>query len=203
MKSCQKLFDEYEQYVTPSELRQFLYCKRFVYFMKCLGIRQYAEKRTKVQLGNKKHEEKTNVNKEYIRKKINGNCKFSNQKLISNKYKIHGVVDELYLLKGGTYCPLDYKFSEYKNKDFLTHKIQMTLYSLMIEEMYNCKVENFYLVYVRSKNLVKEIKVSEELKNEAIGYLNEYRETLNGIFPEATKHKAKCEDCCYSKICIK
>jgi hypothetical protein len=56
IKSSQNFFNENQYYITPSEIIEFLYCKRFIYFMKCLGIRQYEEKRYKVQKGREIHE---------------------------------------------------------------------------------------------------------------------------------------------------
>ncbi len=46
-----KFFDEFDYYITPSELIEFNYCKRFIYYMKCLNIPQFEENRFKVQKG--------------------------------------------------------------------------------------------------------------------------------------------------------
>lgn len=203
MQLDQNLFNENDQYITPSEIIEFLYCNRFIYFMKCLGIRQYEENRIKVQLGREKHIQKNNTNVKYVRKRINGLSKFQEVNLISKEYKLKGRVDEVYLLKDGTYAPLDYKFAEYKEKEFLTYKIQMALYSLMIEEIYNCKVNKFYLVYIRSKNLIKEIEFDELLRKKAVNVIKDYIDVLKGVFPKGTKYKARCVDCCYENLCIK
>lgn len=69
MKSLPSFFNEYEYYITPSEMIEFLYCPRFTYFMKCLGIVQHEENRYKVQKGRSVHEDKAEQNKSYIRKK--------------------------------------------------------------------------------------------------------------------------------------
>ena len=51
MKSSQSFFDEFDYYITPSELIEFNYCKRFTYYMKCLNVPQFEENRFKVQKG--------------------------------------------------------------------------------------------------------------------------------------------------------
>ena len=51
---------------------EFLYCKRFIYYMKCLGIKQYEDKRYKVEKGRELHRKKENENKDYLRKKARG-----------------------------------------------------------------------------------------------------------------------------------
>lgn len=109
----------------------------------------------------------------------------------------------MYALDDGSYAPLDYKFSEYKEKDFETYKIQMILYSLMIEEIYNTKVNKFFLVYLRSKNLIKEYALNDKDRKKHEKYIKDYKTVIGGYYPKATSSKARCVDCCYRNICEK
>ena len=70
MKLSQNSFDEFEYYITPSDMIEFLYCRRFIYYMKCLSIPQFEENRFKVQKGREVHEKKESQNKQYLRKKL-------------------------------------------------------------------------------------------------------------------------------------
>lgn len=203
MKSCQILFDENEQYITPSEIVEFIYCSRFTYFMNNLGIKQHAEKRYKVKAGLEKHTDKKLQSVDNVRKKIHGISKEQEKFLISKKYKLKGMIDEIYHLKDGSYAPLDYKFAEYKDIDYTTHKIQMGLYCLMIEDVYNVKVNKFFLVYLRSNNLLKEIEFDYTLRERCIKAMTDYRQVLLGYFPEGDNNENKCIDCCYKNICEK
>lgn len=199
----QDSFNELEDYVTPSDIIEFLYCPRFTYYMRCLDIRQYEEKRFKVQIGREKHIKKSNSSVSYVRKRINGVSKEQEKYLISKRYAVKGIVDEIYLLEDGSYSPLDYKFAEYKEKDFDTYVIQMSLYALLIEEVYIRPVKKLFLVYLRSKNLLKEIEFTDKLRNKAIKYIKDYNKIRNGFYPKATISKARCIDCCYKNICDK
>lgn len=201
MWSTQSLFNENEVYITPSEIIEFMYCPRFIYFMKCLGIRQYEENRYKVVKGRNVHEDKSKQNVEYVRKKIGGAVKYQNVYLVSKTIGIRGIVDEIYKLKDGSYAPLDYKYAEYKEKDFLTYQTQMALYSLAVEEMYNCTVSKMFLIYVRSKNILKEIDFDEKLRKQTKKALEDYKKVIYGYYPKATRYKARCLDCCYRNIC--
>ncbi|MEQ8197750.1 MAG: CRISPR-associated protein Cas4 [Clostridiaceae bacterium] len=203
MKLSQDLFSEFEEYVTPSDIIEFIYCPRFTYFMKNLGIRQYEENRFKVQLGREKHLDKKSQNVKQVRKRIKGVSKEQEKYLISKKYGLKGIVDEIYLLEDGTHAPLDYKFAEFKEREFNTYKTQMALYSLMIEDIYNSKVNKFYLVYIRSKNLIKETEFDDKLRKMALKYLSDYWKVIKGFYPKATASKARCVDCCYRNICEK
>ena len=196
-------FNEFEEYVTPSEIIEFLYCPRFTYFMKNLNIRQYEENRFKVQLGREKHLNKKSTTTNQIRKRIGGVSKEQEKYLISKTYGVKGIVDEIYLLDDGTYAPLDYKYAEYKEKEFETYKIQMALYCLIIEELYKTKVNKFFLVYLRSKNLLKEIEFDDKLRKKSIKCINDYKKVIKGFYPKATSSKARCFYCCYRNICEK
>ncbi|EHP85068.1 CRISPR-associated protein Cas4 [Methanotorris formicicus Mc-S-70] len=185
--------------ITVSDVVEYMYCPRFVYFERVLGIPQHEEKREKVLIGRNIHELKEKINKNYIRKSINAKAKFLNVYLSSKKYRIVGIVDEVLELEDGSYAPLDYKFAEYKNKLFKTHKYQSILYGLLIKENFNVEVNRGFVVYVRSGNLVKEIKFKQKDFDDAIGFIDLIFDIIeNEEFPLDIKvNKRKCIDCCY------
>lgn len=182
---------------------EFLYCKRFTYYMKCLGIKQYEDTRYKVKKGKEIHDRKENENKEYLRKKLGVIKKYINVKLYSQKYKIKGKVDEVLTLKDNTMAALDYKFAEYEDRVYTTYKTQILMYSIMIAEMYNVDVKKGYLVYCRSKNFIKDIDIDKKDIKKLEKDIKEYQRVIKGYYPTATKNKSRCNDCCYRNICIK
>jgi len=100
-------------------------------------------------------------------------------------------------------APLDYKFAEYK-KDTLyrTHRYQSIFYAFLIRETYKKEVKRGFICYVRSNNLLKEVKIEENdfiiLKN----IIEEIKQILiKEYFPKPTKSKLKCVDCTYKNIC--
>ncbi|MCH2450239.1 MAG: CRISPR-associated protein Cas4 [Gracilimonas sp.] len=187
--------------VTPSEIIQYLYCPRFIYFEKVLGIPQYEEKSYKAMRGRHLHEKKTRINKEYLRKSIGATHKLQEQYLTNDL--LRGKVDEVLTLEDGTMAPLDYKFAQYKNKVFNTYKTQLACYACLIEDNFDKKVDRGYLVYTRSKNKVIEIEINETQKQEvkecavAIGEIIQ-----DNRFPKSTRYKKRCIECTYRNICI-
>jgi len=172
--------------------------------MHCLNIPQHEEKRFKVLMGREVHEKKARLNKEYLRKKIGCVKRENLVYLVSERYHLKGEVDEVLFLKDGMLAPLDYKFTEYKDRLYRTHRIQSILYGLLIMDNYGLEVKKGFLCYIRSKNLIKEIIFSKrdfEKVNEII------REMLfiiqDGYFPKGTSYKVRCVDCCYKNICLK
>ncbi len=203
MKSSQNFFNENQSYITPSDMIEFTYCKRYIYYMKCLGIDQNEEKRFKVMLGREIHEKRANQNRDYLPKKINSEGKMIGVNLVSRGYGIRGNSDEVHTLADGTMAPLDYKFARYDGKLFKTYKNQLVMYALMIEDIFGKSVERGFIVYCREENRLVETDITQKDKENMDGLIKEYRNVLEGYYPEATKQKIKCFDCCYKNICIK
>jgi CRISPR-associated exonuclease Cas4 len=190
-------------YVSASVLLEYLYCPRFIYFMNCLCIKQNEDKRFKVLKGREIHEGKERANIDYMRKRIRCIDKDISVYMSSKKYYIHGEVDEVLTLSDGTMAPLDYKYAEYKDTIFKTHRYQSVFYGLLIKENYGRDVRKGYICYVRSKNLLKEIEITEKDFVELQTMIEEIINiTQKCYYPKGTKFRAQCIDCCYRNICI-
>ena len=195
---------EEEISITPSEVIEYMYCPRFIYFMLYLKIPQKEEQRYKVQRGREVHEKKSKANRKYLRKKIGVVEKKIEQKLSSKRYSIHGIVDEVLFLGDGTAASLDYKFAEYKDRLYKTYKYQAVMYSMLISDNYNIEVNRAYIVYTRSNNKLKEIRIKEKDIKKLNNILGEIiRIIKKGYYPKSTSYKRRCRDCCYRNICIK
>jgi CRISPR-associated exonuclease Cas4 len=147
-----------EVFITVSDAIEYLFCPRFIYFMHCLMIPQKEEKRYKVMKGRELHEAREKVNRDYLRKKLNCTGKEISVYLSSKKYHFKGEVDELLFLDDGTAAPLDYKFAEFKDSIFRTHKYQSALYGLLIMDNFHIEVKRGFICYARSNYHVEEIR---------------------------------------------
>ena len=189
--------------ITPSEIMEYLFCPRFIFFMSCLHIPQHEEKRYKVLKGRELHEERQRINRDYVRKKILCERKDMLVYLSSSKYHLRGEVDEVLFLTDGTMAPLDYKFAEYRDTVYRTHRIQSVLYALLIKDNYQREVEKGYLCYIRSKYLLKEISFSDKDFEQAQQMIADVLRIIqHGFYPKKTKSLVKCVDCCYKNICV-
>jgi len=191
-------------YITPSEVMEYLYCPRFIYFMNCLGIDQYEEQHYKVLKGREVHEKRKRTNPDYVRKKLGCVSKDLDVYMASDRYHLKGKVDEVLHLSDGTLAPLDYKYAEYKEGVYRTHRYQAILYALLIKDTYNREVKRGYICYIRSKNLVKEIEFTDRDFGQAVGILEEITKIVQtGFYPKRTPYRVRCVDCCYRNICVK
>ncbi len=192
-----------EIYITPSEVIEYLYCPRFIFFMNCLCIPQHEEQRYKVLKGRELHEREQEINRNYLRKKLDCVQKDILVYLASSKYRIKGIVDEVLVLNDGTLAPLDYKFSEYRDITFRTHKYQSVLYALLIKENYQQEVKKGYICYIRSNHKLKEIIYTDEDFKEGENLIAQILEIIQkGYYPKKSRYLNRCIDCCYKNICV-
>jgi len=147
------------------------------------------------------HDDKTRMNKDYLRKKLGVVDKYQEQYLTNNM--LRGKVDEVLILDDGTAAPLDYKFAQYKDKVFNTYKTQLACYAWLIEDNFERTVNRGYLVYTRSKSRLIEVELEEAFKQdvkEKAGAIVKIIEENH--FPKATRYKKRCIECTYRNICI-
>jgi CRISPR-associated exonuclease Cas4 len=188
--------------LTPSNIIEYLYCPRYIYYMYVLAIPQNEENYFKAMKGREIHERKLKQNIDYLRKSIGVVDKKLNVYLSHNH--LRGIVDEVLFLEDGTAAPLDYKFAVYENKVYNTYKTQLHCYAYLIKNNFNVNVNRGFLVYVRSKNKL----ITEEINKKIFDKINEYIDEILEIidenkFPKATPYKSKCLTCTYRNICPK
>ncbi len=190
------------QFITPSEVMEYLFCPRFVYFMNVLKIEQHEHRRTLVNKGRDIHKLKMVQNKDYLRKKAGAVDKLTDVYLSSDKLKLVGKIDEVLFLEDGSAAPLDYKYAFWENKIYKTLKYQQVLYALLIMENFQVPVNKAYIIYTRSQNHLEELAVTPKMLDKAKLTLDEIFKIINmEIYPKPTKAKRKCSDCTYRNLC--
>ena len=194
---------EQEVFVTVSDALEYLFCPRFIFFERCLMIPEHQEKRFKVLKGRELHEVREKGNRDYLRKRLKCTRKEISVYLTSHKYHFKGEVDEVLFLEDGTAAPLDYKYAEFKNTIYRTHKYQAALYGILIMEHFGVDVKKGFVCYTRSNNYVAEIDFRQKDFEMAKQIVREILMIIQrGYYPEGTKQKARCVDCTYKNICV-
>src|SRR3972149_1901148 len=189
--------------ITPSEVIEHLYCPRFTYFMNWLNIPHHEELRYKVMKGRKLHEEREKENREYLRRKIGCIAKEISVYVASPAIRVRGVVDEVLTLADGSMTPLDYKYTEYRDYLFETHKVQSVLYAMLIREAYEKPVYKGYICYAKDGAVLKEIVYKEADFKYAKDVVDDiFSVIVKGKCPKKTSWRNRCVDCCYKNICV-
>jgi len=185
-----------------SDVLEYLFCPRFIYFIHCLDIPQNEETRFKVLKGREVHRIKRITNTQYLRKKLGVIGRELDVFISSKKNHIKGIVDEVIFLEDGTAAPFEYKYAEYKDKIFKTYKYQLVLHAIMIKENYNIDVKKGYICFTRSNNRIEEVSFSKNDFKKGLNMINDILDIIEkGLYPDKTSSKMKCVDCCYRNIC--
>ena len=191
-----------ETIITISDVLEYLFCPRFIYYMHCLDIPQHQELRFKVMKGREVHEKKLITNPEYLRKKLGVVKKEMNVFVASKQHHIKGIIDEVLILDDGTAAPFEYKYAEFKDTVFQTYRYQLVLHAIMIRENYHLDVNRGFICFTRSNNHVETLEFTKNDFERGIEIVNEVLEIIDkGFYPTKSKYKTKCIDCCYGTIC--
>lgn len=191
------------QYITPSEVIEYMFCPRFVYYLNVLKVDQHEHRRHLVKKGRDIHAMKLVQNKNYLRKKAGAIDKLQDVYLGSERLKLVGRVDEVLFLNDGSAAPLDYKYAAWENRIYKTYMVQQALYALLIEESFDKPVNRAFIVYVRSKNHLEEIKITLAFKAKVQKIIDSIFQMINlSLYPQVKISQRKCEDCTYRNLCV-
>ena len=106
-------------------------------------------------------------------------------------------------LADGSLSPLDYKYTEYRDYLFETHKVQSVLYAMLLKDIHQKPVYKGYICYAKDGVALKEIVYKEVDFSYAKDVVDEiFSVILRGYYPKKTSWPNRCVDCCYRNICV-
>lgn len=184
--------------ITVTDVVENAFCPKFTYYSLVLGLRQYEEKRGMVMAGRSLHTRSEKFNPAYIPKMARGK-KLVAMQLYSTRLGLSGKIDEAYE------SSKEIILVERKYTDFTvitdTLRTQIGLLSILLEENRNKPVTRAFVIFQKSKRVVKGIRLTSELKNFALQKLESVKQIItSGISPDA-QYGSKCLDCTYRKVC--
>ncbi len=112
---------------------------------------------------------------------------------------IKGTIDRVDKLAGEMECPLPVELIDYKtskNEDISGYLIQMGIYKMALEKIFNFEVKRISICFLRTKNIkiIIPLLFMEERINSLINGIR------NEIFPPARSEK-NCRYCSYKSLC--
>ncbi|AIF84613.1 CRISPR-associated exonuclease, Cas4 family [Candidatus Nitrososphaera evergladensis SR1] len=184
--------------ITVTDVVENAFCPKFTYYSLVLGLRQYEEKRGTVMAGRTLHTRSEKLNPTYVPKLARGK-KLVAMQLYSTRLGLSGKIDEAYE------SSREIILVERKYTDFTvitdSLKAQIGLLSILLEENRNKPVTRVFVIFQKSKRVVREIRLTSELKNFALQKLESVKQIItSGISPNA-QYGSKCLDCTYRKVC--
>ncbi len=174
--------------VRVSDLRQWYYCPRIIYWRYTFRAPWKPGKITKVD---ERHDPSW-----VGRLKAFSGCKVErNVCLRSSSLNLVGCMDAL-ITCGDELIPLEMKRGALRDG----HDVQLCAYAMLIEENFGVRVTRGYLYYPGEK--LEEVPMDDSLRRKVLRTLNQIRKTLEeGRMPEPTKDRWKCRVCDHYTYC--
>lgn len=188
--------------ITVSDIVQFFYCPRKVYFLKTLGVPIIA--RHKMEYGEEVHElEKRRM---LERKQIYGFDRDDVAEVLEGlqieapEIGLRGKVDVALKLKSGEVIPVDTKYTDEISIQSQYRK-QLCAYALLLEQHFKAQVRRG-VIYFSLQKEPKVITILREDKEAVLRDIDHIRDLISkeivprGVSPE------KCEYCEVRKYCV-
>ncbi len=188
-----------KKYLTATDLMNYSYCPRIIYYTQVLKKPQFTTKK-EFKGREKESEFKRNANRTKVVKDYPKLPKVFKVHLVSEKLGLKTILDSIMIDKEkNEEYPIQAKYSFKPKKLFKTQRDQLMMEGLLIEECLGYRVPFGFIKFLKSGDL---IKVNLENKSEVINLFNRISEIIrNEKFPKPTPYGKRCVDCCYKKDC--
>jgi len=190
-----------EEYITPTHVRDYVFCPSLFYYKYVLGIEEPVTELMKSGIeaylrDSRGWEERRTLLNE---RRLKADKTLFSQPLTSRRYRIHGVVDTIFWL-GGRMNILEIKYGE-STGPFRSHLYQTASYALMAEEEFHQPAHKIILFYARQRIWI-ERRFTNQLRQHLIWIIGRIWRMLDGReIPEPTRGRSACQGCWYRRIC--
>lgn len=181
-----------------NDLKQFEYCPRIVFYNTVMPLDRKVT--FKMQRGTEAEFQLDALEKRRSLRRYRlgqGERRF-HVWLHSHRLGLSGKMDLLIVSERG-YFPVDFKYT--RGRPHRNHISQLAGYAVLVEEQYGTDVETGFIYLAPLGELVS-IKMTRELKEEAVDHLSQIREMIREeILPPPTPVRARCAECEFRNYC--
>jgi len=153
-----------DEWIQVSDITQFFYCPRKVYFRRVLGLE--IAPRPKMELGREEHEkehERVEHRKNVYGIKREEISKICHDLMIeSEKLGLYGKIDSVVFLESGEIIPVELKYT-HTPEVIRNWRKQLTAYALLLEDKYNTRVRRGIFYFQQQKKVV-EVEITHQDK---------------------------------------
>lgn len=187
-----------EGVISASDIINYTYCPRIIYFDYVLKSRQRQTSKTKEARARHISYSKQSARNKIVKEGPKLPRKY-NVRVFSEKYNLQAAIDCLFM-NGNEVYPMDFKQSFAPRSVYLTQKYQLAVHALLLREQ-NYAVPYGYIKYLRD-DVVRKVWIENNHIENVLKTLDQIKRIIEGEhFPKPTKYKKRCVDCCFWKIC--
>jgi len=184
--------------LTVTDVKQFLYCPRIVYFTYSLPVKRPVS--YKMEEGKLQHERTADLEERRSLRAYaleEGERHFS-VSLYSERLGLSGLLDMVILTREEP-IPVEFKHSD--GKLGLNHKYQLAAYALLVEEKWEKPVRRAFVYFIPLKQ-AREISITSNMRSFVQRTLGQIRGMIaTEAMPEPTRQSGRCVDCEYRNFC--
>ncbi|HEY8475540.1 MAG TPA: CRISPR-associated protein Cas4 [Chloroflexota bacterium] len=184
--------------LAASDVRQFVYCQRLVYYRHCLGL--HPAPTYKMVEGKLQHERTEELEHRRGLKAYglrDGERAFD-VVLRSERLGLTGRLD-MAVVRRHEVVPVEFKHTEDRLR--LNHKYQLVAYALLAEERWERPVRRCF-VYVIPRKAAVEVAITPGARRFTRRLLSAMRAVIvRQMMPEPTRRRGRCQECEYRRFC--
>lgn len=183
---------------TVTDLKQFRYCARVVYYERCLP---HLRPRTyKMDAGRAAHEieQKLALRRTLHKYAVAGGRREFDVALTDLAGQLTGVLDEVVYTAGGECFPVDYKLADQVGEN---HKVQVMAYAYLLEKSTGHPVQRAY-IYLIKRRQMQEIVLTPALRQAVPTLLHAMQTMVTAErMPPPTSNLNHCAACEFRRFC--
>ncbi|MEM3382793.1 MAG: CRISPR-associated protein Cas4 [Nitrososphaerales archaeon] len=196
------LFEDDEEYIAISDIKQYHFCPRIIYFSKVLGVEERlteSEEKGK-EAHNDFHKKEKRRSSLFGLKSIKIIQKWTALYIKSEKLRLHGILDML-IKTDNEFIPVEFKYTKAPNRPQKGHIYQIVAYSLLVEESFHTIVKRVAIYYSKDDKILI-IPLTEEMRSHVLWTLKQILKIIHEEkLPETFPPERKCKSCGYFWIC--
>lgn len=187
-------------FLRVTDLKQFAYCPRVIYFTYCLPTLRPTT--FKMEAGRDAHE--TAVEKERRRRLaaygLQAGERHFDVRLVSERLGLSGAVDLVIVQRDPPQAwPVDYKLS--RRPTARHHKLQLTAYALLLEDAWGIPAPEGY-IYSLVRRKAERVPLGQRLREEVQERVRAMYEMLRTErMPPAPRPRRQCVECEFRRFC--
>jgi CRISPR-associated exonuclease Cas4 len=192
------MLDSSEILFTITDLKQFVYCPRILYYHACLpNIRPVTYK---MQAGIDSHESER---KRALRRSLTMYDELSGTRhfdvaVQSVELGLSGQIDEVVETDDGKLIPVDYKLARKAGHHF---KVQLAAYAMLLEATFESQVK-FGFLYLLLSRKTERVSITPKLRSEIMQALDTMHQIVDTeTMPVPTQWRQRCSDCEFRRFC--
>lgn len=190
------LLDDHPLIVT--DLKQYTYCPRVVYFERCLADVRPTTYKMEAGADEHERERKRAARRSLAAYGVSDGTRQFDVVVESTAYMLRGLIDEVVTTASGGMFPVDYKQAK---KVSANHRAQLCAYALLLEAMYGVTIQRGF-IYLIGKREAVEVKFTKNLRGRTQSKLEAMAHMVrHETMPPPTTTQSRCFSCEFRRFC--